>query len=169
MVTQQPQTTVDSRYSSPGATPTPWVEASDELAKAEIFWLVTVRPDGRPHAAPLLAVWLEGALYFCTGAEERKAKNLGLNEHGILMTECNSLAEELDVVVEGEARWVRDAALLQELADLYAKKYPGWHFTVRNGAFFNEDGGEALVYEVEPTTAFGFGRGETYSQTRWQF
>ena len=168
MVTQKPQTTVNAQYSSPGATPTPWAEASDELAKAEIFWLATVRPDGRPHATPLLAVWLEGALYFCTGAEERKTKNLGLNEHCILMTGCNSLGKGLDLVVEGEARWVRDAALLQELADLYAKKYPGWHFTVRNGAFYGE-GGEALVYEVEPQTVFGFGRGEMNSQTRWQF
>lgn len=168
MATQQPQTTVNAQYSSPGATPTPWAEASDELAKAEIFWLVTVRPDGRPHATPLLAVWLEGALYFCTGAEERKTKNLGLNEHCILMTGCNSLGAGLDLVVEGKARWVRDAALLQELADLYAVKYPGWHFTVRNGGFYG-DGGEALVYEVEPQTAFGFGRGEMNSQTRWQF
>jgi general stress protein 26 len=168
VVTQKPETTINVQFSSPGAAPTPWAEANEELAKAEIFWLVTVRPDGRPHATPLLAVWLDGALYFCTGAEERKYKNLGQNAHCILMTGCNSLHEGLDVVVEGEARWVRDAALLQELADLYAKKYPDWHFTVRNGAFYGE-GGEALVYEVEPATAFGFGRGEMYSQTRWQF
>ena len=45
MATQQPQTTVNPQYSSPGATPVPWEEASDELAKAEIFWLVTVRPE----------------------------------------------------------------------------------------------------------------------------
>jgi hypothetical protein len=28
--------------------------------------------------------------------------------------------------------------------------------------------GEALVYEVIPSTAFGFGKGE-FSQTRWRF
>ncbi len=61
MVTQKPETTVNAQFSSPGATPTPWAEASDELAKAEIFWLVTVRPDGRPHATRS-GRWLDGAL-----------------------------------------------------------------------------------------------------------
>jgi len=38
---------------------------------------------------------------------------------------------------------------------------------VRDGAFYGE-GGRAEVYEVNPT-AFGFGKGETFSQTRWRF
>ena len=42
-------------------------------------------------------------------------------------------------------------------------------FTVRDGAFLNPEGGEAVVYEVRPKTAFGFGKGEPYSQTRWRF
>ena len=33
---------------------------------------------------------------------------------------------------------------------------------------FNGDGGVALVFRVEPVTAFGFGKGP-YSQTRWRF
>ena len=44
-----------------------------------MYWLSTVRPDGRPHVTPLMSVWLEGALYFCTGPDERKAKNLVRN------------------------------------------------------------------------------------------
>lgn len=43
-----------------------------------------------------------------------------------------------------------------------------WHFDVRDGTFHQGDI-DALVYEVTPTTAFGFGRGERYSQTRWRF
>jgi hypothetical protein len=39
----------------------------------------------------------------------------------------------------------------------------------RDGTFFGEEGNEALVYEVTPTTAFGFGKGELFSQTRWRF
>ena len=31
------------------------------------------------------------------------------------------------------------------------------------------EGGTALVFEVAPTTAFGFGKGEVFSQTRWRF
>jgi hypothetical protein len=37
-----------------------------------------------------------------------------------------------------------------------------------DGAFLNNVGGEALVYEVAPVQAFGFGKG-AYSQTRWRF
>jgi hypothetical protein len=32
-----------------------------------------------------------------------------------------------------------------------------------------EGGNMALVYEVAPTTAFGFGKGTSFSQTRWRF
>jgi len=32
------------------------------LEKAEVFWLSTVRPDGRPHVTPMVSVWLDGAL-----------------------------------------------------------------------------------------------------------
>ena len=43
-----------------------------------------------------------------------------------------------------------------------------WRFEVRDGAFDHEHG-RALVFEVAPRTAFGFGKGETFSQTRWRF
>ena len=56
-----------SAFSSPNATPTEWSQARDELAGAEVYWLSTVRRDGCPHVTPLLGIWLEGALYFCTG------------------------------------------------------------------------------------------------------
>jgi hypothetical protein len=40
---------------------------------------------------------------------------------------------------------------------------------VRDSVFLNSSGGEALVYEVVPITVFGFGKGKTFSQTRWRF
>ena len=62
--------------------------ARDDLAGAELYWLSTVRPDGRPHVTPLLGVGglAQGALYFCTGPNERKAKNLSSNCHCVLTT-----------------------------------------------------------------------------------
>lgn len=163
---KEPTTELQSQFSSDDAAPTSWAEARELLEKAAIYWLATVRPDGRPHVTPLLAVWLDGALYFCTGPGERKAKNLAQSPHCVITTGCNVL-QGIDVVVEGDAANVSDEAKLQRLADLYALKY-GWHYTVRDGAFYGE-GGLALVYEVAPTTAFGFGKGETSSQTRWRF
>jgi hypothetical protein len=107
-------------------------------------------------------------MYFCTGAEERKAKNLDHNPHCILTTGTNALRAGLDVVVEGDAVRVADDGRLQRVADLYESKFgPEWHFDVSDGAFHSQ-GRSAVVYEVAPRTAFGFGKGE-YSQTRWRF
>ena len=167
MAVKEPVTELQPQFSDGDATATPWAEASKQLETAEIFWLSTVRPDGRPHVTPLLAVWLEGALFFCTGEDERKAKNLVHNAQCILTTGCNALNEGLDLVLEGEAVRASDEALLQRVADEYASKY-GWNYTVQNGAFRGEEGNIAVVFKVAPTTAFGFAKGK-FGQTRWRF
>jgi Pyridoxamine 5'-phosphate oxidase len=43
------------------------------------YWLATVRPDGRPHVMPILAVWVNGMLFFAAGQGTRKARNRMLN------------------------------------------------------------------------------------------
>jgi nitroimidazol reductase NimA-like FMN-containing flavoprotein (pyridoxamine 5'-phosphate oxidase superfamily) len=169
MAGTQPVAELDARFSGEGATPTAWERGRQHLEGAEVFWLSTVRPDGRPHVTPLLAVWLDDALHFCTGATERKAKNLAHNAHCVLTTGNNALHEGLDVVVEGDAVQVTDDARLRRLAEAYESKYgKEWHFDVRDGAFHGDVGNVALVYEVAPSAVFGFAKGD-YSQTRWQF
>ena len=169
MAHKEPVAELHEQFSSDGAALTPWAEARPRLEKAEVFWLSTVRRDGRPHVTPMVSVWLGGALYFCTGPTERKAQNLARNSHCIMTTGCNALSEGLDLVVEGDAAMVRDEAILQRVADTFAAKYDSpFRFTVRDFAFYGE-GGEALVYEVTPTKAFGYGRGERFSATRWRF
>ena len=66
MVEQEPVTELCA-FSSPDAVPTEWPQARGRVEDAEVYWLSTVRPDGRPHVTTLLGVWLDGALYFCTG------------------------------------------------------------------------------------------------------
>jgi general stress protein 26 len=169
VATEKPEAKLAPQFSSPDATARSWTQAREQLKRAAIFWLTTVRPDGRPHVTPLIAVWLDGALHFCTGPDERKAKNLADNAHVAITTGCNALGEGLDLVIEGDAVQVRNQAALKRLADEYVSKYgEDWRFTVRDGAFLNPEGGQALVYEIRPTTAFGFGKG-AFSQTRWRF
>jgi nitroimidazol reductase NimA-like FMN-containing flavoprotein (pyridoxamine 5'-phosphate oxidase superfamily) len=84
MLVKEPVADLGRDFSSPGAKPTPWAEAREILGKAEVCWLSTVRPDGRPHVTPLVAVWLDQAMYFCTGESERKNRNLEQNPHCIL-------------------------------------------------------------------------------------
>ncbi|WP_327684597.1 pyridoxamine 5'-phosphate oxidase family protein [Streptomyces sp. NBC_00467] len=168
MAANNPVTELDARYSEEKATASDWSEAVDRLRTAEVFWLSTVRPDGRPHVTPLIAVWHDGGLHFCTGPDERKAKNLRENQEVVLTTGANALNEGYDLVLEGTAATVSDEARLRALAGAYVEKYGAdWTFEVRDGAFVG-DGGTALVFRVEPRTAFGFAK-SPYSQTRWQF
>jgi general stress protein 26 len=172
MAGTEPLGELDARFSSAGASPTPWHRARGQLSEAQVFWLSTVRPDGRPHVTPLLAIWRDDALYFCTGSEERKAKNLDRNPNCILTTGRNGLDDDVDLVVEGTAAKVNDKAELRRVADTYESKY-GSHFTAPEGTWFGLGdairAGDALVYRVRPTTAFGFGKGKQFSQTRWRF
>lgn len=169
MPAEEPHAELDERYSDEGAEPVPWSRARTRLAEAELYWLTTVRPDARPHVTPLVGVWADGALHFCTGPQERKARNLRDNPHVVLTTGSNALHEGLDLVVEGEAARVTDARRLRELAAAWEAKYgPEWHFDVGDGAFVNTGAGEALVFAVAPRTAFGFAKGG-YGQTRWRF
>jgi general stress protein 26 len=165
---QDPSTDLDARYGDPEAMATDWAEAVSRLTDAELFWLTTVRPGGRPHVTPLLGVWSDGRLYFCTGADERKTKNLAGNPEVVMTTGTNTLRGGCDLVVEGTAVRVEDEVRLTALAGVWEAKYGSeWHFDVRDGAFVGGQGA-APVFEVTPRTAFGFGKGP-YSQTRWQF
>ena len=78
----------------------------------------------------------------------------------------------LDLLVEGEAAKVSDRASLHPVAEAYASKY-GWRATVSNGAFYADGAPTAgpspyAVYEVAPTTVFGFATDETFRSTRWR-
>ena len=101
-----------------------------------------------------LAVWHDDAMYFCTGPDERKAKNLKQNAQCILTTGQNGL-DGLDVVVEGQAFEVGDAAELELLTNAYESKY-GAHFTAPEGTWFGLSDAirarKVLLYRVTPTT-----------------
>jgi pyridoxine/pyridoxamine 5'-phosphate oxidase len=113
-------------YSHPDATPTPWEAGREQVLAADTFWLSTVRPDGRPHVTPLIAVWHADAIWFTTGADERKARNLAENASCILTTGRSDLVEGgLDVVLEGAAEQVTDDAELQPIAQAFAARSTG--------------------------------------------
>ena len=158
--------TIDTRFSGPDAVATPWSAARDLLESAKTYWVTTVRPDGRPHSTTIAAVWLDDAVHFTTGASEVKAKNLVGNRKVIVTAGCSGW-EGLDVVIEGEAVSVSDPDRLSRLATAFTEKYDDF-FEMRVVDGRLRGGGiENLAFEVRAAKAFGFGKGATFSQTRW--
>jgi general stress protein 26 len=163
-----PRAELDTRFSDPKAGPTPWSEVERLLEDAELYWLITVRSDGRPHVTPLIAVSEGGAMHFCTGLREQKARNLEHSADVALTTGNNTWARGLDVVVEGTAVRVVDREDLQRLADAYEAKYgSAWHFDVGDGVF--ETGADdAAVFRIEPAKVLAFAK-EPHAQTTYRF
>ena len=133
-----PTTQLDERFSDPGSTATPWADTRGVLESAELFWISTVRADGRPHVTPLVAVWHDEAMHFCTGPGEQKAANLASDPHVVLTTGCNRWDRGLDVTVEGEARPVTDRTVRERLAGEWARNRDGrWKFKATDGGLPN--------------------------------
>jgi general stress protein 26 len=165
-----PRTILDARFSETGAEPTDWGFTLGALESAELFWLSTVRTDGRPHVTPLVAVWAEDRLHLCTGPQEQKALNLQHNRQVVLTTGCNTWDGGLDVMVEGRAVQVTDQNTLRRLAEAWMTKWDGrWRFEVGEDSFLNPGGhGRALVFAVKPDKVLAFGKGK-FTQTSYRF
>src|SRR6516164_6377245 len=166
---QSPRATLDARYSEESAQATPWPDAVALLEQAGLYWVSTVRFDGRPHVTPVVAVWMDDALYFSSGREEQKSRNLAANPHCAVTTGCNTWDEGVDIVLHGEVDIVRDLSQLRTVADAFLAKYGSdWAFEVADDGTFSGPEG-ALVYQLNPTQALGFGKGNPFSHTRWDF
>ena len=168
---QDPVTTIDLAHSgAPDAVATPWEEARRVLETAEVFWLSTVRADGRPHVTPVAAAWLDGALYFGTGSIAQKLKNLRGNPHVVLTTGCNHLATGFDVVVEGDAVPCYDTAahecFYQQQTVVWGE---GWPIQLQGGELWDDSMSEPLLlFAVTPSKIFASTRGDQWSTTRYQ-
>ncbi len=131
-----------------------------------MFWITTVRLDGRPHVTSLVAVWLDDAIHSSTGETEQKAVNLS---RVLLATGCNTWGEGLDVVVEGDVVPVADNARLIRLARACSAKWDGrWQYQVQDGRFRHPHGGVAMVYSVTPAKVLAFGK-EHFTHTSHRF
>ncbi len=130
----------------------------EALASADLYWLTTVRSDGRPHVTPLVGLWLQDSFVFCTGGAEQKARNL---EHGnavAITTGSNTWDRGLDLVVEGRAERVTGLAALTDLADAYRDKYgDDWDYDA-DDEVFDPEGNRAYVFRVQPTKVIAFSK-----------
>ncbi|MEV4313770.1 pyridoxamine 5'-phosphate oxidase family protein [Actinocrispum sp. NPDC049592] len=167
MTVTEPTGRMVSDFSEPGSPGVAWTEVERVLRESEMFWLSTVRRDGRPHVAPLPAMWLDGRLHFCTGAQEQKARNIEADPRCVLTTGSNTYRSGLDVVVEGAAVPITDEAVLTRLAGMWLDKLD-WRFEVVDGQFSDSTAGDhrAVVFAVTPVKVLAFAKAP-YSQTRF--
>jgi hypothetical protein len=165
------QVTNLDRYGHPAL---PWSRPRDRLEadtpKADIaFFLGTVRPDGRPHAAGIGVLWLDGDLYFTSGPATRKARNLAANPACTIVCRL----EGIDLTLEGAATRIDERATLEEVARRYREG--GWPAEAQDGALTAPYSAPSAgpppwhVYRFRFHTAFGVATAEPSGATRWRF
>ena len=156
-----------------GNDPLPWSRPYDLLAAGIFFgrpaFLGTIRPDGRPHAAGIGAIWFEGEIYFTSGPGTRKSRNLAANR---ACTISASLAT-IDIVMEGEAVRVTDVPTLEGVAGRCRES--GWPVQVEGEAFTGPFSAPSAgpppweLYRFTFHTVIGNATAEPHGATRWRF
>jgi Pyridoxamine 5'-phosphate oxidase len=158
-----------------GAQPLPWSRPRELLDDVGNFgpetpwFLGTVRPDGRPHAAGIGAVWHRDHLYFVSGPRTRKTRNV--NEQPACT--ISGRLPGIDLVFEGEATRVVDAPTLESLVAVYSKG--GWPARVEGDAFTAPYSAPSAgpppwhVFRLDTRTVFGVASAEPFGATRWRF
>jgi hypothetical protein len=151
-----------------------WTRARDALIKAsgpehQTWFLGTTRPDGRPHAAGVGAMWHADDVYFTTSPDARKGRNLASKPNCTISASLDGI----DLVIEGEAIRVTDGPTLERLAAIF--RDTGWPAQVENEAFTAPFSAPSAgpppwyVYRVSPRTIFGVATAEPNGATRWRF
>jgi general stress protein 26 len=157
----EPTTKLDRRYSNDDSVATSWAVTRAQLEAAELCWLVTLRPDGRPHATPLVTVWVDDAMHFTTGESEQKAVNLRANDSVLLQTGRLDWQSGIDIVLEGRATLATDDDLLARLAAAWQPRWDGrWQYEARNGSLHHPGGFRVLTFSVRPETVYAYAEGQ---------
>lgn len=140
----------------------PWKWAEDRLKKSRQYWIATTRPDGRPHVMVIWALWLNGGLYFSTGKDTVKARNLANNPN---CTMCSDNAAEA-VILEGAVQTEKSVEVIRDFISRYEKKYKWKLDDMAEGLLSLKD----PTFCLRPRVAFGMWEKKFASTaTRWLF
>jgi hypothetical protein len=137
-----------------------------EAGRAQRFWLATVDADGRPHLAGIGARWVEGVLYFKSGARTRKSRNLERDGRCVISAEL----PDFDVTFTGEAVRVIDEPTVHRIAEIYADS--GWPARAKGSQLEADYSAPTAgpppwdVWTMAPESAVGLGAG---GAMRWHF
>jgi hypothetical protein len=134
-----------------------WDAVEKKIANAHNYWICTTRPDGLPHAMPVWAVWVDGAVYFGTDRGSRKARNIIANPAMLIHLELMKEA----VILEGTAEEVTDRAIMKSLDAAYARKYK---------MRLSDAPGDTFLVRLRPRVVLAWTEKQfASSPTRWEF
>ncbi len=140
----------------------PWKWAEDRLKKSHNYWIATTRPDGRPHLMVIWGLWIDGAFYFSTGSQSRKAHNLAKNPNCVVGTD----RAEQAVVVEGIAEVEMSVPMRRKVLDLIESKYDYDMSAFEEPVLSLKE----PIFVVRPKVTFGLDEKKSLSAiTRWRF
>jgi PPOX class probable F420-dependent enzyme len=123
------------------------------IASERVCRVATAGADGRPHLVPVCHVLAGDKIYFGSGDDGRKVKNLRDNPHIAVTIDLYSddWSQLRGVMVQGTARLIeRGPRFKQARARLYAK-YPQY---AKEAAISPSD---SVVVELTPTHVFTWG------------
>lgn len=142
--------------------PISWAHDQQRLAQSRNYWLATVRPDGRPHIAPVWGIWLDGLFHFATARTTTKGQNLAVNPRAALHLD-NS---EDVLIVEGTVA-PANTALRYRIDSAMSTKY----VTIRSGRPYKSAmNPEAQLWTFTPATAMAWWEmAMDRTSRRWQW
>jgi hypothetical protein len=131
-------------------------------------WLTTINPDGSPHVTPVGCIQIDGIRYFNSGPATRKSRNIAANPRCVVSVATHPF----DLVIEGTAERVTDAAELRSVAEAFNEG--GWPARVDGDALTAEYSAPSAgpppwyVYRIPPARVYAFGTAEPYGATRFE-
>jgi hypothetical protein len=127
-----------------------------------------INADGSPHVMAVGIIFEGGKLYFNSGPNTRKSRNIAADPRCAV-----SLAtQSFDIVVEGAAARVTDSTELRCVADAFNRG--GWPAEVAGDALTAEFSAPSAgpppsyLYRLDPATVFALATGDPSGATKFQ-
>ena len=104
-------------------------EIDSQLAKPHVAHLVSIRPDGRPHVAPVWYLRDGGRVWVMTGSGTAKARNIA-NNPAVSLSVAAAGRPYWYIVLEGKASLTTDnlGSIVQDICTRYDGQVRGAEF-----------------------------------------
>jgi PPOX class probable F420-dependent enzyme len=126
---------------------------SQLIERERVCRVATVSAEGVPHLVPVCSVLQDGKIYFGSGRDGRKIKNLEANPRCTVTVDLytEDWGSLRGVMVQGEAAIIAKGPRFRKARALLYRKYPQYE---TDAALDEKD---SVVVEVTPTSVFSWG------------